>query len=219
LTRSIIGAAFVSLDGVMQAPGGPEEDPTGGFDLGGWVFPFWEGAIEEGMAPLFSGPRDLLLGRRTYDIWATHWPYQKDDPIGEAYNRAAKYVVTSQTGPLSWANSHALNDAFDGVARIKEQDGPDIQVWGSSTLYAGLIAQGLLDRLYLMTFPVLLGKGTRLFERGMPAKTLTLVDSTVSKNGVIIAIYEPAGPVELGSFASEPSEAELARREKLRRGG
>jgi dihydrofolate reductase len=203
LTRSIIGAAFVSLDGVMQAPGGPEEDPSGGFDLGGWVFPFWEGTIEEGMAPLFSGPLDLLLGRRTYDMWAAHWPHRKDDPIGEAYNRAAKYVVTSQTGALSWSNSRALNDGFDGVARIKEQDGPDIQVWGSSTLYAGLIGRGLLDRLYLMTFPVVLGKGKRLFAGEVPSRTLKLVESRASKTGVIIATYEPAGAVEVGSFAAE----------------
>ncbi|HEX8401369.1 MAG TPA: dihydrofolate reductase family protein [Allosphingosinicella sp.] len=200
--RKLIGAAFVSLDGVMQAPGGPEEDPSDGFDLGGWVYPFWDDTIEGGMAPLFSGPLDLLLGRRTYDMWAGHWPDRNDDPIGEAYNRAAKYVVTSRTGALSWSNSHALNDGFDGVARIKEQDGPDLQVWGSSTLYRGLIGRGLLDRLFLITFPVILGRGKRLFAGDMPARTLTLVDSQTSKTGVIIATYEPAGPVQTGSFAA-----------------
>ncbi len=212
--RKLIAAAFVSLDGVMQAPGGPQEDPSGGFELGGWVAPLWDGSVEEGIAPLFSGPLDLLLGRRTYDIFAAHWPYQTD-PIGEAYNRAAKYVVTSSTEPLSWANSHALNDGLDCVAKVKAQDGPDLQMWGSSTLYSGLIGRGLIDRFYLITFPLVLGKGKRLLD-GVPAKRLRLVDSKVSTTGVIVATYEPAGPVQTGSFAAEtPSEAELARREAL----
>jgi dihydrofolate reductase len=144
--RNLIAAAFVSLDGVMQAPGGPEEDPSGRFPHGGWVAPYWSESIEEGIAPLFSGPLDLLLGRRTYDIFAAHWPYQEDD-IGQAYNRAAKYVVTSQNDALSWANSYALDDALAGVARIKAEGGPDLQMWGSSTLYSGLIERGLIDRL------------------------------------------------------------------------
>ena len=201
MTRSLIAAAFVSLDGVMQAPGGLEEDPSGGFEHGGWVFPFWDGTIEEGMAPLFSGPLDLLLGRRTYDMWAGHWPSREDDPIGGAYNRAAKYVVTSRGGPLSWSNSHAVANGLDGVAQVKAQDGPDIQMWGSSTLYPGLIERGLIDRLYLMTFPVLLGAGKRLFE-AMPSRTLRLIDSRTSSKGVVIATYEPAGPVQTGSFAT-----------------
>jgi dihydrofolate reductase len=216
--RSLTAAAFISLDGVMQAPGGPEEDPSGRFNHGGWVAPFWDGSVEEGMAPLFSGPLDLLLGRRTYDIFAAHWPY-RSDAIGEAYNHAAKYVVTSRSGALSWANSHALHDAFDGVARVKAQDGPDLQLWGSSTLYSGLIEHGLLDRLYLMTFPVVLGTGKRLLD-GVPAKTMKLITYTGAATGVIIATYEPAGSVRTGSFAAEnPSDAELARREALKREG
>lgn len=205
--RELIAAAFVSLDGVMQAPGGPEEDRSGGFPYGGWVAPFWDETLEAGMAPLFSGSLDLLLGRRTYDIFAGHWPHQTDNPTADAYNEAAKYVVTSRGEALSWSNSHALGD-LDRVAEIKEQGGPDIQMWGSSTLYAGLIERGLIDRLYLITFPVVLGVGTRLLD-GVPARSLRLASSQVSQGGVIVATYEPAGPVEVGSFATEiPSEAE-----------
>ena len=217
--RSIVGAAFVSLDGVMQAPGGPEEDRTGGFDLGGWTPAYSDEEQEETMAPLFAGPFDLLLGRRTYEIFAAHWPYQ-EDAIGEAFNRAAKYVVTSSTEPLAWANSHAVQDGIEGVARLKATDGPDLRVWGSSLLYKGLIAHGLLDRLMLMTFPLILGKGKKLFGDGLPAHALKLVDSKVSPKGVVIASYEPAGPVQLGSFVPEqPSAAELERRERWKREG
>ncbi|HEX8257094.1 MAG TPA: dihydrofolate reductase family protein [Allosphingosinicella sp.] len=217
--RDIIGAAFVSLDGVMQAPGGPEEDPTGGFELGGWSAPLSDDTIGESMAPLFAEPFDLLLGRNTYDIFAAHWPY-RDDPIGTVFNRAAKHVVTSSAEPLAWSNSHAVSDGIDGVARLKEQDGPELRIWGSSKLYAGLLGRGLVDRLFLMTYPVILGKGKRLFADGLPPQALKLVESKVSSTGVIIASYERDGPVQVGSFVpDEPSEAELARREKMKREG
>ena len=188
----------------MQAPGGPEEDSSGAFPFGGWVAPFWDESIEQGMEPLFSGRLDLLLGRRTYDIFAAHWPSQAD-PIGEAYNAASKYVVTSRGDALSWANSHVVPGALVGVARVKEMDGPDLQMWGSSTLYAGLIERGLIDCLYLMTFPVVLGMGKRLLE-GVPARTLKLADSKISSKGVIIATYAPAGSVETGSFTADPPD-------------
>jgi dihydrofolate reductase len=215
--RRIVGAAFVSLDGVMQAPGGPEEDPTGGFTHGGWTEPFWSEQTSESVGALFAEPFDLLLGRRTYDIFAAHWPYYDDNPIGRAFNSAAKYVVTSSTDLLSWANSHAIED-LDGVARLKESDGPDLIIQGSSTLYPVLLDRGLIDRLQLMTFPVVLGKGKRLFGAGERAGSFKLLDSKVSSTGVLIASYAPAGPVEVGSFADkEPSAAELARREKMKR--
>jgi dihydrofolate reductase len=218
--RSIVGAAFVSLDGVMQGPGGPDEDTSGGFELGGWTPAYSDEVQGEAMAPLFAEPFDLLLGRRTYDIFAAHWPYRDDDPIGASLNRAAKYVVTSSREPLSWANSHTINDGLEGVARLKASDGPELRVWGSSVLYGGLIARGLIDRLFLMTFPLILGKGKRLFANGLPSQALKLVESKVSPKGVVIAVYEPAGPVQLGSFGDdEPNEAELARREKMKREG
>ncbi|HLL59682.1 MAG TPA: dihydrofolate reductase family protein [Allosphingosinicella sp.] len=217
--RRIVGAAFVSLDGVMQAPGGPDEDSTGGFELGGWTAPLADNILGETMAPLFAEPFDLLLGRKTYEIFAAHWPYRNDDPVGEVFNRVAKYVVTSSAEPLSWSNSHAI-DGIDGVAKLKQQEGPELRIWGSSLLYQGLIHRGLIDRFFLMTHPVILGKGKRLFPEGLPPGALKLVDSKVSTTGVIIATYEPAGPVQLGSYATdEPSEAELARREKMRREG
>jgi dihydrofolate reductase len=217
--RRITAGAFISLDGVMQAPGGPEEDRSGGFDLGGWVFPYWDEISGESLAPLFAEPFDLLLGRKTYEIFAAYWPYMDEDPIGEAFNRAGKYVVTSSTEPLSWANSHAINDGVEGVARLKAGDGPNLVIQGSSRLYPDLMARGLIDRFLLMTFPVVLGKGKRLLE-GVPSGALKLLDSKVSTKSVVIATYEPAGEVRTGSFgADEPSEAELARREKVKREG
>ena len=210
----------MSLDGVMQAPGGPEEDPTGGFAHGGWVAPYWDETAGGSMAPLFAEPFDLLLGRRTYEIFAAYWPYNDDHPIGRAFNEAAKYVVTSSTEPLSWSNSHAINDGADGVARLKESVGPNLVIQGSSGLYPDLLARGLIDRLSLLTFPVLLGKGKRLFGQNGPSGALKLVESQVSTTGVIIARYEPAGAVRTGTFETrEPSEAELARRAKMRREG
>ena len=198
--RSIRAGAFVSLDGVMQAPGGPEEDPTGGFAYGGWVWPHWDETSGSSMTPLFEEPFDLLLGRRTYEIFAAYWPHNDDNPIGLAFNRAAKYVVTSSTEPLSWANSHAIKDGAAGVARLKQGDGPDLVIQGSSKLYPDLIARGLLDRLTLVTFPVLLGKGKRLFAPDGPSGALRLVDSKVSSTGVVIGTYEPAGELVTGTF-------------------
>jgi dihydrofolate reductase len=215
--RRITGACFVSLDGVMQGPGGPEEDRRGGFELGGWTAPYWDETAGKSTEPLYSEPFDLLLGRRTYEIFAAYWPYMTDDPIGTAFNRAAKYVVTSSKEPLTWANSHAINEGIDGVVRLKHGDGPDLLIHGSGGLYPDLLARGLVDRLFLMTFPVILGRGKRLFQEGGPSGALKLVDSKVSTTGVVIASYEPAGLVRTGSFATkEPSEAELARREKMK---
>lgn len=221
MARSIIAGAFVSLDGVMQAPGAPEEDPTGGFTLGGWTVTYWDEVMGDRMDALFERPFELLLGRKTYEIFAAYWPYHQDEPIGEAFNRTAKYVVTSSTEPLDWAKSYAISgDVADEIAKLKQQDGPDLLIQGSSKLYPTLLQAGLIDRLFLMIFPVLLGKGKRLFGEGVPPAGLRLVDHTVSTTGVVIATYEPAGAVPLGSFArDEPSEAELARREKMKAEG
>ena len=218
--RKIIGGVFQSLDGVMQAPGGPEEDPTGGFTLGGWSTSFWDEMMGEAMGGIFGRPFELLLGRKTYEIFAAHWPYAAaDHPIAIAFNRTAKHVVTRSADPLEWANSHALPD-IDAVAALKGKDGPNLLIQGSSTLYPALFAQGLIDRLFIMTFPVVLGSGKRLFGPGTPPAALRLVEQQVSTTGVIVATYEPAGSVPIGSFQhAEPSAAELARRKRMRREG
>ena len=162
--RKLTGAVFLSLDGVMQAPGGPEEDPTSDFRFGGWVQPFWG----EQMGPfedVIMGEYDLLLGKRTYDIFAAYWPYNQDNPIGEKFQRINKYVLTHSDEPLEWDNSQRLSgDLAEAVAELKQSDGRDLLIQGSSTLYVPLLAAGLIDRLVLMTFPVLLGEGKRIFD-------------------------------------------------------
>ena len=219
--RKIIGGVFQSLDNVMQSPGGPSEDWTGGFDLGGWVWPFFDEEGGEAINALFGGPYDLLLGRKTYDIFAAYWPYVTGEAaaMGEAFTRAGKYVLTHGDAPLDWENSHRLAN-IDAVAALKQSNGPDLIIQGSSTIYPALLEAGLLDRLQLMTFPVLLGGGKRLFGDGTPPGATKLVDHKVTPSGVVIANYEPAGPVPTGSFAAgEPSEREQARQQQMKRDG
>jgi len=211
--RKLTGSMFVSLDGVMQAPGGPEEDPAGGFPLGGWVAPFWG----ERMGPfedIIMGEYDLLLGKRTYDIFSAYWPYNQDDPIGQKFQRINKYVLTHSDGPLAWDNSEKLSgDTADAVARLKLTEGRDLLIQGSSTLYPPLLSAGLIDELALITFPVLLGRGKRIFDGTEAPGALKLVNSFVTDKGVVIATYEPAGEVRTGTFETkEPSKAELERR-------
>lgn len=224
--RRIIGGVFQSLDGVMQAPGGPEEDPTGGFTLGGWSANYWDDVLGGAMGALFANPYDLLLGRKTYDVFAAHWPHAADGPDAETaaqFNSIAKYVVTGSDAPLDWNNSHRIGGSGDVAAELralKDGDGPDLMVQGSSTLYPLLFAERLIDRVQLMTFPVVLGGGKTIFGAGLGSGALRLVDHKVASTGVIIAVYEPAGEVETGSFAlAEPSDAELARRERMAREG
>jgi dihydrofolate reductase len=218
--RKIIGGVFQSLDGVMQAPGGPPEDPTGGFELGGWSAKFWDGKMEAAMGGIFSAPYDLLLGRKTYEIFAAHWPYvPEENPIGAAFTKAAKYVLTRGNDRLDWSNSHRLS-GIDAVRKVKDSDGPDLLIQGSSTLYPQLFAADLIDRLFVMTFPVVLGTGKRLFGNGTPPQSMKLVGSDVSTTGVIIATYQPAGAVPIGTFElPNPSAAELKRRERMAREG
>jgi dihydrofolate reductase len=223
IMRKVIAAAFVSLDGVVQAPGGPEEDPTQGFRFGGWTFPFWsqnDPAMNEAMGALFGTPYDLLLGRKTYEIFAAHWPFIKDDPIADGFNKTRKYVATRSHEPLTWDNSVALDDAAAEVAKLKQQDGPVLLIQGSSNLIQTLLRAGLIDEFRLMIFPVLLGKGKKLFGEGTQPQALQLVESRVAKSGVTLNTYHPAGAVRTGSFAmSAPSQAELARREKMKQEG
>ena len=218
--RKITGAAFVSLDGVIQAPGGPDEDKSGGFKLGGWLPQFFDDAVDKQIETLFTPPYDLLLGRRTYDIFAAYWPYATGEakPMGEQFDRAAKYVVTGSGQRLDWQNSHRL-ESIDAVADLKRTEGPDLIIQGSGTLYPPLLRAGLIDRLILMIFPVLLGSGKRLFGEGTPAGAMRLVEHQISAGGNIIATYQPAGAVETGSFPTEaPSAAELERRAKVDQG-
>jgi dihydrofolate reductase len=218
--RKIVAAAFVSLDGVMQAPGGPEEDPTGGFPHGGWTFHGWDKVMEERMGATFAEPYDLLLGRKTYEIFAAHWPFAPaEDPIAQQFNAVTKYVVTRSDAPLQWKGSRRVSGTAE-LAEIKRAEGPTLLVQGSSDLIQSLLAEGLIDEFRLLVFPVLLGKGKRLFGDGTVPMALDLVASTTSTTGVTIATYRPAGPVRTGSFQfSEPSEAELTRREKMNREG
>ena len=215
--RKLTGAVFQSLDGVIQAPGGPEEDPSGGFRFGGWSAPFWDESLNGPTGRIFDADYDLLLGRRTYDIFAAHWPYNLDDPIGAKFQRINKYVLTSSDEPLDWEGSHRLaGDTVEVVKELKQAEGRDLLIQGSSTLYPPLLAAGMIDRLILMTFPVLLGQGKRIFDGSERPGALSLVDHFVSDKGVVFTTYEPAGEVPIGSFAMEqPSEAELRRREKM----
>ena len=214
--RKLTGAVFVSLDGVMQAPGGPEEDVTSGFNLGGWVAPFWD----PDMGPfegVIMGEYDLLLGKRTYDIFSGYWPYHQDNPIGAKFQAIAKHVLTHSDEPLDWDNSHKLSgETAQAVAQLKKGEGRDLLIQGSSTLYPPLLSERLIDRLMLITFPIVLGKGKRVFDGSETPGALKLVDHFVSPKGVTIATFEPAGDVPTGSFATEPpSEKEVARREKM----
>ena len=217
--RKLTGAVFLSLDGVMQAPGGPDEDPSGGFRFGGWTAPFWT----ENMGPfekVIDAEYDLLLGKRTYDIFAAYWPHNQDIPVGARFQRINKYVLTHSDEPLEWKNSSKLTgDTADAVAELKKSEGRDLLIQGSSTLYVPLLNAGLIDRLVLMTFPVLLGQGKRIFDGSQKPGGLSLVDSFVSDTGVVTATYEPAGDVPTGAFATkEPSKAELELRERIKEG-
>jgi len=217
--RKLTGAIFISLDGVIQAPGGPEEDPTSDFNLGGWTHPFFTGDMGP-FEGIISGEYDLLLGRRTYDIFAAYWPNNRDNPIGEKFQRINKYVLTHSDQPLEWENSKKLSGkSADAVADLKRSEGRDLLIQGSSTLYTPLLSADLIDRLLLMTFPVLLGKGKSIFDVGQRPRRMKLVDHYVSEQGVTFTIYEPNGDVETGTFATkEPSRAELELREKIAEG-
>lgn len=217
--RKILGAVFLSLDGVLQAPGGPTEDPTGGFPHGGWATSYFDEMLGATIGEWFTAPYDLLLGRRTYDIFAAHWPFATGDdaPMGAALTAATKHVVTHSDAPFAWANTRRLAD-IDAVAALKDSDGPDLVIQGSSTLYPPLLDRGLIDRLSVMTFPVLLGGGKSPWT-GLAGQALRLVDHKVSASGVIVATYEPAGAIPIGSFAlAESSAPEQDRQRRMQEG-
>ena len=218
--RKLIASTFVSLDGVMQAPGGPEEDPSGGFAFGGWTFDYWDEAMGRSMNGVDGKDRELLLGRRTYEIFEAYWPYQPaDDPIARTFNATRKHVASRTLGQLEWNNSTLLQgDVVAAVAGLKSQAGLDLQIIGSGNLIQTLHAASLIDEYNVWTFPVVLGRGKRLFEAGAKPGALRLVASQASTTGVVMSTYVPAGDVPVGSFAqSQPSAKELARRAKLAR--
>jgi dihydrofolate reductase len=216
--RKLIVSTFMSLDGIIQAPGGPEEDPTGGFTLGGWTFNYWDEAMDISASGFDGKDRELVLGRRTYEIFEAYWPYQPDDdPIARTLNAAKKYVASRTLTMLHWNNSTLLHgDVVPAVHALKAQPGTDLQIIGSGNLIQTLQAASLIDEYNVWTFPLVLGRGKRLFGETAKPAALQLVRSQVSTTGVLMSTYEPAGDIRPGSFASiEPSEKELARRKKM----
>ena len=203
--RKIVTAAFVSMDGVMQAPGGPDEDRTGGFELGGWTVPHFDEVVGKTMDELFAAPYELLLGRKTYDIFAAYWPHAESGPdskIAEQFNRVTKYVATHRPESLGWHNSKSLgDDVVKTLRQLKTQDGPTLLTQGSSELIQLLLSHELVDEIRTIVFPVVLGKGKRLFGPAAAPAAFKLAKSTVSPSGLIIATYAHAGEVTTGSFA------------------
>jgi dihydrofolate reductase len=213
--RTLAVNTFISLDGVMQSPGGPDEDPTGGFTLGGWAVNYFDDQMMGRIAD--SGPYDLLLGRGTYEIFAAHWPYD-EGPIADQLNRARKHVASTTLEQADWQNSTVITgDVAEYVADLKTEDGPEIQVHGSPGLIQTLLEHDLIDEFRLWIFPVVVGSGKRFFGDGTIPAGLKLKESSVSKTGVTINIYERAGEIEPGVMDfEEPTEAELERRQRLR---
>ena len=197
LMRKIITTTFITLDGVLQAPGGPEEDTTNDFKYGGWQFLWNE---EDELADkimdtkILAKPFDLLLGRRTYDIWAAFWPAHKDEPRwGKPFDRATKYVVSHKTFKLSWSNSALIiGDVVEELKKLKKTDGPDLLVWGSGNLIQTLLKNNLIDRMHIWTYPLTIGTGKKLFAEGTQPERFNVVDSKITKSGVFFATYEPS---------------------------
>jgi dihydrofolate reductase len=222
--RKIIVGAQVSMDGVMQAPGGPTEDPTRGFELGGWAMPYVDEVFGEEIDRVFSDKFDLLLGRKTYEIFAAYWPYYDegapDGGIATLFNKVKKYVV-SRTGKVdtSWQGTVLLRDIAD-VKRLKQEDGPNLLTQGSTDFVHALLADDLVDAMSIFTVPIVLGGGKKLFADGSAPHAFTLTRSRVSPNGLIVGHYERAGAIEVDDTAlGSPSDREIARQERMKREG
>ena len=214
--RKLTAITHVTLDGIMQAPGGPEEDPRNGFVHGGWAMPFGDSVGSQAIGELISGEFALLLGRRTYEIFAAYWPYAGDNPIGKAFNQAVKYVVTRSLDRLDWNNSHRLGgDVVDEIRQLKTSDGPALHIWGSGELLQTLIAAELVDEYRIWIYPLVLGEGKRLFAHGVPPRGLDLIETRSTTKGVLLNTYRPAPLPKTTSRPESPSKAELARRRKL----
>jgi dihydrofolate reductase len=221
--RKIIVGAFVSMDGVMQAPGGPTEDPTKGFKFGGWVTPYFDQEFGEEVVRVFKEKFDLLLGRKTYEIFAAHWPYAgggPDDDIAKLFQDIKKYAV-SRSGEVdtSWAGSVLLRDIAE-VRRLREEDGPNLVTQGSTELVHALLANDLVDGMTIFTVPVVLGGGKKLFAEGSTPHAFKLTRSRVSSTGIMIGHYERDGEIRIGDTAlDQPSKAEASRQERMKREG
>ena len=200
--RKIITTTFVTLDGVMQAPGGPTEDTSGGFAYGGWSANYWDQMMGSVMNGFMNMPFELLLGKTTYDIFAAFWPFTKQDPeVAQPFNANKKWIVSEKPAELSWHNSEIITgDVVPQIKRLKEQGGPDLWVHGSGYLVQTLLKYHLIDRRHIWIFPVTVGSGKRLFAEGAQAQDFKLIESKVSTTGVIIATYEPAGPLKTGTL-------------------
>jgi dihydrofolate reductase len=199
--RKLIVSTFLTLDGVMQAPGGPEEDESGGFAHGGWSVNYWDEQMGQVMGEAMSTPFDLLLGRKTYDIFAAYWPNAPEEADAKPLNDATKYVVSRGRPTLEWTVSVLLEGgAAEGISALKQEDGPELQVHGSGNLIQTLLCHNLVDQYNLWVFPLVIGSGKRLFSDGTVPSALKLVDSKVSTTGVVMGTYEPAGEIVTGSF-------------------
>lgn len=215
--RKLTVNTFLTIDGVMQAPGGPEEDPTNGFEHGGWSVNYWDDKMGEKMSGYMGRPFDLLLGRKTYEIFAAHWPHSNDEPAATQLNTAKKYVASRTLKSVDWQNSQLLRgDVAQAVTKLKREAGPEVQVHGSSNLIQTLLQHDLIDEFNIWTFPVVVGPGKRLFGDGTVPRELRVIDSFTSSTGVVVATYERAGAINYGSFALEqPTKEEIARRKQL----
>jgi dihydrofolate reductase len=200
--RKLVAITFVTLDGIMQAPGGPGEDDSGGFKSGGWSVNFWDDMMAQVMGENFAKQPELLLGRKTYDIFAAYWPQAKDEPGADNLNNAKKYVVSRTLDRVEWNNSTLIKgDVVKEITRLKELDGPELQVHGSSNLIQTLLKHNLIDELRLWIFPVSIGNGKRLFGEGTIPSSFKVLDSKTSSTGVILAVYEQSGELKTGTFA------------------
>ena len=198
--RELVVLSFVTLDGVMQAPGGPDEDRDSGFEHGGWSAGYWNDDMDRVMSESMSEPFDLVLGRKTYDIFAAYWP-KADHPPADLFNSVTKHVASKTLDRLEWQNSELIEpDVPSGIRALKEQDGPELQVHGSANLIQTLLEHRLVDELRLKIYPVVLGTGKRLFDGGAVPEGLELTSSEVLSNGVIAATYRPGGKIAYGSF-------------------
>jgi dihydrofolate reductase len=200
--RDLAVLTFVTLDGVMQAPGGPEEDTDGGFEHGGWSFGYFDDQMAEVMGEQTSRPFDLVLGRKTYEIFAAYWPHNTDSPFADVLNNATKHVASTTLKELDWQNSNLIEpDVPQGIRALKEQDGPELQVHGSANLIQTLLEHGLVDEFRLKIYPLVLGKGKRLFDAGTVPAGFELASSQVTPSGVIVANYRSGAEIKYGSFA------------------
>ena len=205
LMRKLVVSVFISLDGVVQAPGGPDEDRSGDFRLGGWIVPYADEAIGQNLQDLLSQPFELLLGRRTYDIFASYWPHVPADShsrtIADLFNRVTKHVATHRSGALGWQNSHPLKgDLADAIRTLKRQDGANLLTFGSGDMLRQLLAAGLVDEIRLVIYPIMLGRGKRLFGDNALASAFTLAHSITTPGGVLITRYLRNGEVRTGTF-------------------